>query len=83
LVSYPLDLTRRRLQVQGVKIKSLAPMQYKGMIDCLIKTYKYEGFFGYYKGMVPNLLKVVPAVSIYYASYEYIKGILNSGINID
>jgi len=47
------------------------------MLDCLFKTYKYEGFRGYYKGMLPNLLKVVPAVSIYYATYEYFKTILN------
>ena len=32
-----------------------------------------EGFFGLYRGIVPNFMKVIPAVSISYVVYEYMK----------
>ena len=30
-----------------------------------------EGFRGLYRGLVPNFLKVAPAVSVSYVVYEY------------
>lgn len=32
-----------------------------------------EGFFGLYRGILPNFMKVIPAVSISYVVYEYSK----------
>lgn len=32
-----------------------------------------DGFFGLYRGIVPNFMKVIPAVSISYVVYEYMK----------
>lgn len=32
-----------------------------------------EGFFGLYRGILPNFMKVIPAVSISYVVYEYMK----------
>jgi solute carrier family 25 phosphate transporter 23/24/25/41 len=72
-VAYPLDLTRRRLQVQGVNTKTDTSIKYTGTIDCIKKTLYNEGFRGLYKGMTPNLLKVIPAVSMYYVVYEQMK----------
>jgi solute carrier family 25 phosphate transporter 23/24/25/41 len=37
------------------------------------KTLAHEGLRGFYKGLVPNLLKVVPAASITYLVYEDMK----------
>lgn len=55
----------------------LARMQadaaYKGMSDVFRKTVQREGFRGFYKGLFPNLLKVVPAASITYLVYESMK----------
>lgn len=46
---------------------------YKGMSDVFWKTLRDEGFRGFYKGLIPNLLKVVPAASITYLVYENMK----------
>ncbi|MCI22841.1 calcium-binding mitochondrial carrier protein SCaMC-2 [Trifolium medium] len=46
---------------------------YRGMSDVFWKTLKDEGFRGFYKGLIPNLLKVVPAASITYMVYENMK----------
>ena len=46
---------------------------YKGMSDVFWRTFQNEGYSGFYKGIFPNLLKVVPAVSITYMVYEAMK----------
>lgn len=50
---------------------------YKGMSDVFMKTYQKEGVRGFYKGLLPNLLKVVPAASITYLVYEAMKNTLD------
>ncbi len=73
-VVYPLNLLRTRLQSQGTAIH---PPTYTGVWDVTLKTVKGEGFRGLFKGITPNLLKVVPAVSITYVVYDNSKRILN------
>ncbi|OIW17800.1 hypothetical protein TanjilG_02428 [Lupinus angustifolius] len=66
---YPLQVIRTRLQAQPRNSSNA----YKGMSDVFWKTLKDEGFRGFYKGLIPNLLKVVPAASITYMVYENMK----------
>ena len=42
------------------------------------KIVEKEGFFGLYRGILPNFMKVIPAVSISYVVYEYMR----SGLGI-
>ncbi|KAI8363257.1 mitochondrial carrier domain-containing protein [Mortierella sp. GBAus27b] len=67
---YPLSLVRTRMQAQGTPHH---PQTYTSTLDVFRKTYEKEGVRGFYKGMVPTLTKVVPAVSISYVVYEYSK----------
>lgn len=67
---YPLNLLRTRLQSQGT---ASHPRTYGGIMDVTRQTIKGEGFRGLFKGLTPNLLKVVPAVSITYVVYENCK----------
>ncbi|KAF2731197.1 mitochondrial carrier [Polyplosphaeria fusca] len=64
---YPLNLLRTRLQSQGTV---LHPRTYTGILDVTQQTIKGEGVRGLFKGLTPNLLKVVPAVSITYVVYD-------------
>lgn len=50
---------------------------YNGMSDVFMKTYQNEGVRGFYKGLFPNLLKVIPAASITYMAYEAMKQTLD------
>lgn len=70
---YPLNLLRTRLQSQGTAIH---PPTYTGIWDVTVKTVKGEGLRGLFKGITPNLLKVVPAVSITYVVYDNSKAAL-------
>ena len=50
---------------------------YRGMSDVFMRTYQKEGARGFYKGLFPNLLKVIPAASITYMVYEAMKKTLD------
>lgn len=52
---------RTRLQAQGTLAH---PQRYTGIRDAALKCYRREGVRGFYKGLSPTLLKVVPAVAI-------------------
>jgi solute carrier family 25 phosphate transporter 23/24/25/41 len=73
-IVYPINLLRTRLQAQGT---ILHPPTYTGVVDCARKTVSKEGVRGLFKGITPNLLKVVPAVSITYVVYENSKRIMH------
>lgn len=70
LVSYPLALIRTRLQAQEVPMDSA---QRYGLRQLFKQIYVNEGIRGLYRGLVPNICKVVPAVSISYVVYEHTK----------
>lgn len=66
---YPLQVIRTRMQAHNAN----ANTAYKGMSDVFWRTLHREGLRGFYKGLFPNLLKVVPAASITYVVYETMK----------
>ncbi|CAK9163191.1 unnamed protein product [Ilex paraguariensis] len=72
---YPLQVVRTRMQAQP----SNAAAAYQGMSDLIQRTLQHEGFIGFYKGLLPNLFKVVPAASITYLAYESMKKSLDLG----
>lgn len=70
LSTYPYQVIRARLQDQNC--------QYRGVFDCVKQTFRNEGFGGFYKGLTPNLIRVVPATAITFVTYENIKAYLTS-----
>lgn len=72
LASYPLALIRTRMQAQAItegKPKLTMVGQFKYILS-------HEGVPGLYRGITPNFLKVIPAVSISYVVYEHMKKVL-------
>ena len=67
VVAYPLQLVRTKLQAQGMEGR---PIRYNGILDCMKQTIKTYGLKGLYKGIGPNFLKAMPAISISYLMYE-------------
>ncbi|XP_026124833.1 calcium-binding mitochondrial carrier protein SCaMC-2-A isoform X2 [Carassius auratus] len=72
LASYPLALVRTRMQAQAA-VEGASPVSMTGLFKQIMKT---EGPAGLYRGLTPNFLKVIPAVSISYVVYEHIKSTL-------
>ncbi|XP_063288628.1 mitochondrial adenyl nucleotide antiporter SLC25A25 isoform X5 [Pelobates fuscus] len=69
LASYPLALVRTRMQAQA-SVEGAPQSSMSNLFKHIIKT---EGAFGLYRGLAPNFMKVIPAVSISYVVYENLK----------
>ena len=68
LMTYPLNLARTRLQTQGVNGR---PVRYKGLSHCLFTVFREEGPRGLFAGILPNMLKAVPASVIMYNVFSW------------
>lgn len=68
--TYPVQVIKTRLQ-QRASASSNTP-RYSGMLDCATQIAKFEGWRGFYRGIVPNTLRVVPSTALTFAAYEQI-----------
>uniref|UniRef100_A0ABK0M128 Solute carrier family 25 member 23 n=1 Tax=Rattus norvegicus TaxID=10116 RepID=A0ABK0M128_RAT len=69
IASYPLALVRTRMQAQA----SIEGGPQVSMVGLLRHILSQEGVWGLYRGIAPNFMKVIPAVSISYVVYENMK----------
>jgi solute carrier family 25 thiamine pyrophosphate transporter 19 len=72
---YPLDLTKKRLQIQEFQSNRTTygeNITTTGMLDCLRKTFAQERFSGLYKGLAPAVIKSGMMSGLYFFFYEEI-----------
>ncbi|KAM6219403.1 mitochondrial adenyl nucleotide antiporter SLC25A23 [Rhynchocyon petersi] len=69
IASYPLALIRTRMQAQA----TVEGATQSSMLGLLRHILSQEGVRGLYRGIAPNFMKVIPAVSISYVVYENMK----------
>ncbi|ORE03278.1 mitochondrial carrier [Rhizopus microsporus var. microsporus] len=74
-IIYPLDVLRRRFQVSGMNTMDY---QYKGTWHALKTMTQKEGIKSLYRGLLPNYLKVAPAMGVTFYSYELCKEIMHA-----
>jgi hypothetical protein len=72
-ITYPSDLIRRRLQMQGFDPK--VP-QYDGINDCLRKMYQFGGIREWYRGLLPTYIRIFPCLAIQFWCLEKGKQLL-------
>jgi solute carrier family 25 phosphate transporter 23/24/25/41 len=65
VVTYPLQLIRTKMQAETGR--------YKNAFEGLQATVRQQGVRGLYCGLIPNLLKGVPSISISYTVFETTK----------
>ena len=75
--TYPLQVIKSRLQqrADAVDISQEGEIrvkrrEYKGVVDCVSRIWRNEGFLGFFKGCVPNALRVAPSSAITFVVYE-------------
>ncbi|KAF0920898.1 hypothetical protein E2562_037591 [Oryza meyeriana var. granulata] len=74
--TFPLDLVKRRMQLQGAAGTSSVC---KSSITVTVRQiFQKEGLRGFYRGIGPEYLKVVPSVGIAFMTYETLKSLLSS-----
>lgn len=74
-LTFPLDITKTRLQLQNELIKkSFSPhFQYRGMINMAFFIIHKEGITGLYQGLPPALLRHIVYSGIRIGIYEHIR----------
>ncbi|VDP21940.1 unnamed protein product, partial [Echinostoma caproni] len=60
---YPIDLVKTRMQNQRTG-SAIGELLYKNSWDCFKKVIRFEGFFGLYRGLGPQLVGVAPEKAI-------------------
>ena len=74
-ITYPTDLVRRRLQLQG--FDPTVP-KYNGIFDSIFKIYKTEGMLGFYRGLSATYIKTGPAVAIQFWTIEFLNNLFKN-----
>ena len=73
-LTYPYQVVRARLQMYD------AEKTYESARDVVAQIWKHEGWRGFYKGLGPNLLRVMPSTWVTFLVYEktklYLPGII-------
>lgn len=67
---YPLDLVKKRLQVQGFAVPRRTYGRYSGFLHCVRSIFAQEGFLGYFKGYLPSVLKATATTACHFTFYE-------------
>jgi solute carrier family 25 carnitine/acylcarnitine transporter 20/29 len=70
IVCYPLDTMRTRLQTST---------RFKGVVDCFVKTLKYEGVLAFYKGLSAPLAAQALQKAIMFGAYGAAQRLLQNG----
>jgi solute carrier family 25 (mitochondrial folate transporter), member 32 len=83
-VTYPLQVIKSRLQQRAecVDITSsgdlkLVKRNYSGMFNTIYRMWKLEGLRSFFKGAIPNALRVAPGSAITFLVYESILDVLH------
>ncbi|XP_022645155.1 calcium-binding mitochondrial carrier protein Aralar1-like isoform X2 [Varroa jacobsoni] len=62
-VVYPIDLVKTRMQNQRTG-SIVGEIMYRNSLDCAKKVLRHEGLFGFYRGLLPQLVGVAPEKAI-------------------
>ncbi|XP_033146501.1 peroxisomal nicotinamide adenine dinucleotide carrier isoform X2 [Brassica rapa] len=74
VTTYPLLVVKSRLQAKQVTTGDKRH-QYKGTLDAILKMIRYEGLYGFYKGMSTKIVQsVLAAAVLFMIKEELVKG---------
>ena len=83
--TYPLQVLKSRLQQRSQTTElsasgeiQIVKREYSGVRDCVTRIWKCEGLYGFFKGCVPNAIRVAPSAAITFVVYESIIDMMSS-----
>ena len=75
-LTYPTDLVRRKVQLIVLSTQAFENVPYTSLTTAIEHIYHTEGLPGFFRGLVPCYLKVIPAIAIAFAANEKLKALL-------
>jgi hypothetical protein len=73
-ITFPMDTIRRRMQIQNLHVD---PEHRLSSFEQLVRLVKHEGLSSLYRGLAPEMLKVIPMVGTMFLVYEWSKDVLD------
>jgi hypothetical protein len=74
LVTFPMDTIRRRMQIQNLHVPADQRLSSRQQLSHLVMK---EGLRSLYRGLTPEILKVIPMVGTMFVVYETTKDMLD------
>ncbi|KAJ9469174.1 putative mitochondrial 2-oxoglutarate/malate carrier protein [Diplonema papillatum] len=81
LIVNPMDVIKSRMmqsQTMPANVAITSLTHYTSDWDCVVKTWKYEGVRGFYKGLLPCFMRQCPQVIFMWMIFEQYKRIYDS-----
>jgi len=63
----PIERVKLLLQTQDANAKITGNMKYKGIIDCMVRVPKEEGFSAFWRGNLANVIRYFPTQALNFA----------------
>lgn len=70
VATYPYQVLRSRIQNEGGSTR----IYRAGILPTITHIYSREGILGFYKGLAPNMIRVLPGTCITFGVYEALSG---------
>lgn len=76
----PIERVKLLLQVQHASKHIATEQRYKGIIDCLVRIPREQGFTSYWRGNTVNVIRAFPKDAINFASKDKYRAILREHV---
>jgi solute carrier family 25 (adenine nucleotide translocator) protein 4/5/6/31 len=77
----PIERVKLLLQVQHSSKQIAVDQQYKGIIDCLVRIPKEQGFVSFWRGNMANVIRYFPTQALNFAFKDVYKKIFMEGVD--
>jgi solute carrier family 25 (mitochondrial folate transporter), member 32 len=84
-ITYPYQVVKSRLQQRQTTVSPILSSEvtitsrgYHSTWDCMLSMYRQDGLRSFYRGIVPNAIKVAPGAAVTFLVYEECLKILKS-----
>jgi solute carrier family 25 (mitochondrial adenine nucleotide translocator), member 4/5/6/31 len=72
-ISAPVDRVKLLLQLQDASPKIMEGKKYTGIIDCLTRVKREQGFYSFWRGNLPSVLRYFPNQVLNFAFKDFFK----------
>jgi len=77
----PIERVKLLLQVQHASKQITVDMQYKGIMDCVVRIPKEQGFISFWRGNLANVIRYFPTQALNFAFKDKYKKIFLGGVD--